>query len=558
VLLARAHHPTLRRLAVHALALTVAAGAGVAALRAATVQRASASDTRPSLQDIVRRSPALREDIGRSHEAVTTSIPRAQAFYDQGLAYLHSYVWLEAARSFTEALRADSDLAMAHLGLSYALGELGLGDEARASSRAAQRLAATVSDRERLRIQIRARQLEAADQRPGAAAQSAYAKALEDALAKFPSDVELLLLVGQAQDPPLASHGLDHESRSLPFYRKALDRSKDYFAVHHYLAHAYENMDRVDLALEHAERYAHDATGISHAHHMLGHMLRRLDRIEDAIAEFVRADEIEAAYLRREAIPAEYDWHYRHNLNLLGMAYQYVGRMNAAAIPLRRAFELDTAVPPADDLTRTEWPAFLLSQGRAGESLAAARTLVASSSPLLQALGHLLASRALQAQKRHEDAAAEGNLALQHMRAAGPLGGVLVPEFQLTQGEFLSRRGDTKGGRAMVRDGVEKLRAQSGPDAWAHALFSLEAAARTAREVRDWELASELADDMRMHDGSYAGTEYELGLVAEHKGDRPAAATHFRAAVGKWGNADPDLPALQDARRRWSAATQPR
>jgi len=58
-------------------------------------------------------------------------VPRAQAFFDQGLAYLHSYVWLDAARSFNEALRADPNLAMAQLGLSYALGELGLRDLAR-------------------------------------------------------------------------------------------------------------------------------------------------------------------------------------------------------------------------------------------------------------------------------------------------------------------------------------------------------------------------------------------------------------------------------------------
>ena len=540
------------RRAVQALALMILAGA-----TAATDHGASSSDTRSSLRDIVRRPVTLREDIGKAHEAVTTSIPRAQAFYDQGLAYLHSFVWLEAARSFTEALRADSDLAMAHLGLSYAIGELGLADEARAATGTARRLAAAVAERERVRIEIRARQLEAAAQRTSAA-QAAYAKALEDAVAKFPSDVELLLLVGQAQDPPLASHAIDHDSRSLPFYLKALDQSKDYFAVHHYLAHAYENSNRVDLALEHAERYAHDASGIPHAHHMFGHVLWRVDRIGDAIAEFVKADEIETAYLRREAIPAKYDWHYRHNLNLLGMAYQYVGRMNAAAIPLRRSFELDAAVPPADDLSRTEWPAFLLSQGRAGESLAAARTLVAKSSPLLQALGHLLASRALQAQQRHDEAAKEGNLALQHMRASGALGGVLVPEFQLTQGEFLLRSGDTNGGRAMVRDAVEKLRAQSAPDAWARTLFSLETAVRTARELGDWELASELADDMRTHDASYAGTEYALGQVAEHSGDRRAAAAHFQAAVRRWEKADPELPALQDARRRVSALTPPR
>jgi tetratricopeptide (TPR) repeat protein len=362
--------------------------------------------------------------------------------------------------------------------------------------------------------------------------------------------VELLLLVGHAQDPPLANHGMDHDSTSLPFYQRALEQAPHYFAVHHYLAHAYENMNRLELALPHAETYARAASGIPHAHHMFGHVLRRSDRIDQAIAEFVKADEIETAYLRREAIPARYDWHYRHNLNLLGMAYQYVGRMKAAGDVLRRSFDLESAVPSADDLTRKEWPAFLLAQGRTGEALAAARTLTAASTPLVRALGHLLASRALQALNRPDVAAERGNLALQQMRAAGPIGGVLVPEYQLTQGEFLLRSNQTNNGATLVRDAVKKLRAQSGPDAWAQTLFSLESAARTARGVGAWELAADLANEMRAHDPAYAGTEYALAQVDEHGGDTRSAAKHYETAARKWGTADPDLAALRDAQRR--------
>ena len=47
--------------------------------------------------------------IGNSHEAVTTTSKEAQAFYDQGLNYLESYVWIEASRSFHQALRLDPE-----------------------------------------------------------------------------------------------------------------------------------------------------------------------------------------------------------------------------------------------------------------------------------------------------------------------------------------------------------------------------------------------------------------------------------------------------------------
>jgi hypothetical protein len=136
------------------------------------------------------------------------------------------------------------------------------------------------------------------------------------------------------------------------------------------------------------------------------------------------------------------------------------------------------------------------------------------------------------------------------MRAAGPIGGTLLPEFQLTQGEYLLRGGEATKGRAMVADAVQKLRAQSGPDAWAQTLFSMEAAASVARELADWELAATLADEMRHYDPSYAGTLYALARVAEHGGDRASAITFYQDAVSRWAKGDPDLPPARDAERR--------
>src|SRR5207248_1568033 len=125
-----------------------------------------------------------------------------------------------------------------------------------------------------------------------------------------------------------------------------------------------------------------------------------------------------------------------------GLAYQYVGRMSAAANTLQRSFELPSGVPPADDLNRKEWPALLLAQGRTGEALAAAKALTAGSPPLVRAIGHLVASRALQTDKQFPAAAEQGNLALQQMRAAGSIGGMLLPDFEVTQGEYLLRNGE--------------------------------------------------------------------------------------------------------------------
>src|SRR6266705_562017 len=78
------------------------------------------SASRPEILQIAARPVPLRTGIGSAHDPVGTRSKNAQAFYDQGLAYLHSYVWLEAARSFNHALTLDPTLAVAHAMLSIA------------------------------------------------------------------------------------------------------------------------------------------------------------------------------------------------------------------------------------------------------------------------------------------------------------------------------------------------------------------------------------------------------------------------------------------------------
>ncbi len=67
------------------------------------------------LLEILKRPVALRRGIRAVHEEVTTSSAQAQAYYYQGLAYLHSFVWIESAHSFNLAVRLDPNLTMAWL-----------------------------------------------------------------------------------------------------------------------------------------------------------------------------------------------------------------------------------------------------------------------------------------------------------------------------------------------------------------------------------------------------------------------------------------------------------
>lgn len=499
--------------------------------------------------EVLERPLPLRNGIGSAHESVTTSSPQAQAYYDQGTAYLHSYVWIEAARSFNQAIRLDKRLAMAYLGLSYALGELDALDAARRASEQATALAAGAADRERVRIDLRARELAASASHPEASLRSDYLKQLDQALEKYPKDVELLLLRGRTHGPGHQMPGMESGKESLAFYQRALAESPNSFAAHHYLAHAYENIGLIDRALEQSAEYVGLAPSVPHAHHMYGHSLRRVNRMTDAIAEFRRADELALAYIKNENLAPEYEWQYHHNLDLLGTAYEYTGQMRLAEGVLRRSFELPS-IEQSQELNESAWPLFLLAQGRAEEALSASRVLIGRSEPVVQALGHLLTSRVLVELRRLDEAATEGDTALRQMRAAGTVGGVLVPELQVTQGEFLLRQGQIEQGRGLLRDAIAKLRADPGPDAWIQTLFTLESAYRVSRDVGQWPLAVEFAQQMRQYDPFYAGTHYAVAQTAEKQRNLAIARTEYAAALQAWRAADPGLADAADARRR--------
>ena len=132
--------------------------------------------------DVLQLPITLRNDVGHVDDPVTTSKPEAQAFYNQGVACLHNYVWIHAARSFNQALRLDPQLAMAHVGLFRVF--INLNDLLAAAEevRRAQALQTSITDREHRRIEVTAKHLEARQDLQNHEKHEAYKKALDAAL----------------------------------------------------------------------------------------------------------------------------------------------------------------------------------------------------------------------------------------------------------------------------------------------------------------------------------------------------------------------------------------
>ncbi len=491
-------------------------------------------------REILARPLPLRQGIGVVHEKVTTSSSEAQAFYDQGLAYLNSFVWIEAARSFNQALRLDPDLAMAHLGLSDAY--IGLQDvsSARAEFEKAQSVSENISERERARIAIRAKQIEYLEDGANLQKYFAYRQAITDALRITPRDPWLWILRGFADEGSPLAHGQGGSADTIAFYQTALAFSPDNFAAHHYLAHTLENLALTKETLEQSEAYARLAPAIPHAHHMVGHDLRRLGRTEEAIQEFLKAEQLETAYYESENIPARYDWHHAHNLNLLAMCYQALGQMKAAEAAYREAFALPANVDLAE-YNRKSWPQFLLEQDRPQEALAAVQELITSRWPLARFAGHALAGQVLLAMDRPEESKKELSLAERESENIPAAVIARLPDAATLRAELLLQEKQWNQGNALTKQIEDTIEAVPGPDAWSEALFEFDSIARDARQAGDWDLAESTAQRMIQHDPSYAGGYYDLGLVAEHRGDSANAQQEFATAEKLWGKADPGV-----------------
>jgi tetratricopeptide (TPR) repeat protein len=289
----------------------------------------------PVPDEILSRPIVRHSGIGTAHQKVPTASAQAQAFYDQGLCYVHSYVWVEAARSFHQALRSDPHLAMAYIGLADAY--IGLQDvpSARAAWQKAKDLSASTSLNERVWITIRDREISTLESGNDPSASTAYREAVDEAIQASPRDPWLLVQRGLATEASPFTHGQASGAESLPFYKKALSIDPGNLAAFHYAIHANENMGNIKEALEQSATYARLAASIPHAHHMHGHELMRMGRTEEAIQEFIKTNALEESEYKAEGIPAQYDWHHAHNLQLMAMNYEVLGQMKTAEKFLR-------------------------------------------------------------------------------------------------------------------------------------------------------------------------------------------------------------------------------
>jgi tetratricopeptide (TPR) repeat protein len=260
---------------------------------------------------VAAQGPASSPRLG-TIDFPTSGAPVAQAAFIRGVLWLHSFEYRDAVLAFREAERLDPGFAMAYWGEALAYTHPLWNEQDRNAARAALgRLGPTPAARRakaatpREQAYLHAVEILYGDG-PKAARDTAYSRAMQRVVARFPADREAKVFYA------VSLLGLSQGVRDVPTYLRAAALAAQVFRENpghpgaaHVLIHCYDDPIHAPLGLAAARAYAEIAPGAAHAHHMTTHIFLALGMWDDVVSQ----NEIAAGPDRGAWTPNHYtDW----------------------------------------------------------------------------------------------------------------------------------------------------------------------------------------------------------------------------------------------------------
>jgi tetratricopeptide (TPR) repeat protein len=306
----------------------------LSALLAAAISFGASADSVP-----------LYDNLGDHHYAITTRVPLAQRYFDQGLRLYYAFNHAEAVRSFREAQRRDPTCAMCFWGEALAWGpniNLPMDSAAAVEAYAALLKATAVQTgadaRERALIAALATRYAPVPPADRAALDSAYARAMAEVSRRFPNDPEAAVLHAEALMDLRPWNYWTKDLELQPGMQVALSQLERIVATNakhpgacHFYIHAVEAAFP-ERAVACAERLAGLMPGAGHLVHMPGHIYIRVGRYLDAIKANEHAVHADETYIRdqRPGFGTYTAGYYPHNYDFLAFAAAMAGRSRQA------------------------------------------------------------------------------------------------------------------------------------------------------------------------------------------------------------------------------------
>ena len=277
--------------------------------------------------------PPLYGDLGTLHVPVTTSNPKAQAFFNQGMRLAFAFNHAEAARAFRAAQALDPACAMCYWGEALVLGpniNAPMFPEAVApavqAAASAMRLAKGATPAEQALVKAVSRRYSASPGADRAALDKAYADAMAAAARAHPGDDTIQVLFAEAL-MDLAPWDYWAAAGTQPKHRMAeavaalervLARNPSHPGAAHYYIHTMEASAQPEKALPAARVLARQIPGAGHIVHMPSHIYYRLGMYREALQQNVDAVAVDEQYFAASpSDPVYRGAYYPHNIHFV-------------------------------------------------------------------------------------------------------------------------------------------------------------------------------------------------------------------------------------------------
>jgi tetratricopeptide (TPR) repeat protein len=299
----------------------------------------------------------LHPGLGDYHFPITTAVPEAQVYFDQGIRLLYGFNHDEAARYFRRAAELDPRAPMPYWGVALSIGP-NYNDTAVDAARAqatydavvnAEQRAGNASARERdyiAALKLRYPSPEPASDWLGF--HRAYSEAMRAMVQKYPDDVdaatmfaESLMMLRPWQLWSLEGEPANGTLELVAVLESVLRRNPDHPGANHFYIHAVEASRNLERAIPSATRLMTLMPGAGHLVHMPGHVFLQTGDFELAAATNVNAAEADRAFVARTGATGMYPlMYYTHNVHFVAYARAQQGRYDDASRAAKQMVEL--------------------------------------------------------------------------------------------------------------------------------------------------------------------------------------------------------------------------
>jgi len=303
----------------------------------------------------------LFDGYGDHHHPITTSNPKTQAYFDQGVRMLFAFNHPEAIRSFREAARLDPTCAMCWWGVAFALGpNINQAMHADAVSPAwqavemARALEPHASPEEIAWIEAVAARYASDPPKDRAPLDDAFARAMRRLWERYPQDLDAAVFAAEAMmdTQPWDLWSADGTkpkgyATDIVFSLESVIRQEPLHpgALHLYI-HAVEGSSTPERAEKAADTLEILMPGAGHIVHMPSHIYFRVGRYADSMTVNLRAantDEAYAAACRAQGyLPLGY---YFHDIDVLWTSAEMAGNYGIAIDAAHRVVKAQASFP---------------------------------------------------------------------------------------------------------------------------------------------------------------------------------------------------------------------